>query len=109
MKFYLFLQWIAAQQLEASSQKAKDCGMTIGLYRDLAVGVSEGSAEIWGNKDLYCTNASVGAPPDVLGPLGQNWGCHLWTRVNCTSKHISPLSICSRPIWHRLAHFASTM
>ena len=48
--------------------------MTIGLYRDLAVGVSEGSAEIWGNKDLYCTNASVGAPPDVLGPLGQNWG-----------------------------------
>ena len=74
VKFYLFLQWIAAQQLEASSQKAKDCGMTIGLYRDLAVGVSEGSAEIWGNKDLYCTNTSVGAPPDVLGPLGQNWG-----------------------------------
>jgi len=48
--------------------------MTIGLYRDLAVGVSEGSAEIWGNKDLYCTGASVGAPPDILGPLGQNWG-----------------------------------
>ena len=74
VKFYLFLQWIAAQQLEVASSKATDAGMTIGLYRDLAVGVSEGSAEIWGNKDLYCTDASVGAPPDILGPLGQNWG-----------------------------------
>lgn len=74
VKFYLFLQWIAAQQLELASNKATDAGMTIGLYRDLAVGVSEGSAEIWGNKDLYCTGTSVGAPPDILGPLGQNWG-----------------------------------
>ncbi len=74
VKFYLFLQWIAAQQLELASNKATDAGMTIGLYRDLAVGVSEGSAEIWGSKDLYCTGASVGAPPDILGPLGQNWG-----------------------------------
>ncbi len=74
VKFYLFLQWIAAEQLEQVSAVADECGMTIGLYRDLAVGVSEGSAEIWGNKDLYCTDASVGAPPDILGPLGQNWG-----------------------------------
>lgn len=74
VKFYLFLQWQASLQFNAASQKAADLGMTIGLYRDLAVGVSEGSAEIWGNKDLYCTDASVGAPPDILGPLGQNWG-----------------------------------
>lgn len=72
--FYQFLQWQAAQQLEAANQVALDAGMTIGIYRDLAVGVSEGSAEIWGNKDLYCVDASVGAPPDILGPLGQNWG-----------------------------------
>jgi 4-alpha-glucanotransferase len=74
VKFYLFLQWIAAQQLDKASSRATDANMTIGLYRDLAVGVSEGSAEIWGNKDLYCTDASVGAPPDILGPLGQTWG-----------------------------------
>lgn len=74
IKFYLFLQWQASIQFEMASQKAKELGMTIGLYRDLAVGVSEGSAEIWGNKSLYCTEASVGAPPDILGPLGQNWG-----------------------------------
>lgn len=74
VRFYQFLQWQAAEQLEQANQAAQDAGMTIGLYRDLAVGVSEGSAEIWGNKDLYCVKASVGAPPDVLGPLGQNWG-----------------------------------
>lgn len=74
VNFYLFLQWQAALQFEAASMAAGDAGMLIGLYRDLAVGVSEGSAEIWGNKDLYCTDASIGAPPDILGPLGQNWG-----------------------------------
>ena len=74
IKFFLWLQWQAALQLEAANEVAKQHNMCIGLYRDLAVGVSEGSAEIWGNKSLYCTQASVGAPPDVLGPLGQNWG-----------------------------------
>ena len=74
VQFYQFLQWQAAQQFEAASDKAKESGMLLGLYRDLAVGVSEGSAEICGNKALYCTDASVGAPPDILGPLGQNWG-----------------------------------
>ena len=74
VKFYQFLQWHAALQLENANEVAHAHDMSIGLYRDLAVGVSEGSAEIWGNKDLYSTDASVGAPPDILGPLGQNWG-----------------------------------
>jgi 4-alpha-glucanotransferase len=74
VKFFLWMQWQAALQLEKANQVAKQNNMLIGLYRDLAVGVSEGSAEIWGNKELYCTDASVGAPPDELGPLGQNWG-----------------------------------
>jgi 4-alpha-glucanotransferase len=74
VKFFLWLQWQAALQLEMANQVAQKSNMLIGLYRDLAVGVSEGSAEIWGNKALYCTEASVGAPPDILGPLGQNWG-----------------------------------
>jgi 4-alpha-glucanotransferase len=74
VKFFLWLQWQAAIGLEQANQVAQQNNMSIGLYSDLAVGVSEGSAEIWGNKELYCTDVSVGAPPDVLGPLGQNWG-----------------------------------
>ena len=74
LDFYCYLQFIAQQQLAQAQQVAKDAGMLLGLYRDLAVGVSEASTEIWGNPDLYCRDASVGAPPDPLGPAGQNWG-----------------------------------
>ncbi|MBV2129736.1 4-alpha-glucanotransferase [Arsukibacterium indicum] len=74
LDFYCYLQFIASQQLKAVQQQAKTAGMLLGLYRDLAVGVSEASTEIWGNGDLYCRDASVGAPPDPLGPAGQNWG-----------------------------------
>jgi 4-alpha-glucanotransferase len=74
VKFFLWLQFQAALQLEQANQVAASHNMDIGLYSDLAVGVSAGSAEVWGNKALYCTQASIGAPPDILGPLGQKWG-----------------------------------
>lgn len=74
LDFYCYLQFIAQQQLAQAQQVAKDAGMLLGLYRDLAVGVSEASTEIWANPQLYCRDASVGAPPDPLGPAGQNWG-----------------------------------
>src|SRR5690606_38142872 len=74
LDFYCYLQFIAQQQLAAAQQVAKDEGMLLGLYRDLAVGGSEASTEIWANPQLYCRDASVGAPPDPLGPAGQNWG-----------------------------------
>ncbi|MGN1394279.1 MAG: 4-alpha-glucanotransferase [Succinivibrionaceae bacterium] len=74
INFFMYLQFLADEQLELAHQEAKKRGMTVGIYRDLAVGVSSGSEEIWANGDVYCTKASVGAPPDPLGPLGQNWG-----------------------------------
>ncbi|MEI6896393.1 MAG: 4-alpha-glucanotransferase [Psychromonas sp.] len=72
--FWCYCQWIAELQLEEAHQLAISLGMTLGIYRDLAVGVAKGSAEIWANHDLYCEQISIGAPPDVLGPLGQSWG-----------------------------------
>jgi 4-alpha-glucanotransferase len=74
LDFYCYLQFIAQQQLAQAQQVAKNAGMLLGLYRDLAVGVSEASTEIWSNPQLYCRQATVGAPPDPLGPAGQNWG-----------------------------------
>lgn len=74
IEFYLWLQWLAYTQLAACYTRSQQLGMPIGLYRDLAVGVAEGGAETWTERDLYCLKASVGAPPDILGPLGQNWG-----------------------------------
>lgn len=72
--FCSWLQWLAHQQLERCYQVSQTQAMPIGLYRDLAVGVSEGSAATWLDRQLYCVGASIGAPPDPLGPLGQNWG-----------------------------------
>jgi len=72
--FYLWLQWLAASQFAECFGQSQEQQMPIGLYRDLAVGVAEGGAETWCERELYCLGASVGAPPDILGPLGQNWG-----------------------------------
>ena len=72
--FYLWLQWLAYSQFAACWEISQGYEMPIGLYRDLAVGVAEGGAETWCDRELYCLKASVGAPPDILGPLGQNWG-----------------------------------
>lgn len=72
--FFLWLQWLAYSQFAACWQESQRHEMPIGLYRDLAVGVAEGGAETWCDRELYCLKASVGAPPDILGPLGQNWG-----------------------------------
>lgn len=72
--FWCYCQWIAELQLEDADQLAQSLGMTLGLYRDLAVGVGKGSSEIWANHSLYCEQISIGAPPDILGPIGQCWG-----------------------------------
>jgi starch synthase (maltosyl-transferring) len=72
--FYAWLQWLADKQLEAAQTKALASGMTIGLYRDLAVGVDRGGSEVWAWPKRFATSLSVGAPPDPLGPQGQDWG-----------------------------------
>lgn len=75
VRFYCYLQFIAAEQLENAFLQAKKEGMLLGTYRDLAVGVSEGSSDIWADPDnIFRGKTSVGAPPDVLGPQGQSWG-----------------------------------
>lgn len=72
--FYLWLQWLAHCQFADCWAESQRLAMPVGLYRDLAVGVAEGGSESWCDRELYCLKASVGAPPDILGPLGQNWG-----------------------------------
>ncbi|MCC3720380.1 4-alpha-glucanotransferase [Rouxiella badensis] len=74
VEFYLWLQWLAHVQFASCYEASLALEMPIGLYRDLAVGVAEGGAETWCNRSLYCMGATVGAPPDILGPQGQNWG-----------------------------------
>jgi 4-alpha-glucanotransferase len=72
--FYLYLQWLAAVQLASAQALATARGMALGLYGDVAVGVSSGGSETWSNQGLFVRDAGIGAPPDPLALKGQDWG-----------------------------------
>lgn len=72
--FFKFLQFEADRQLRLVEKKIKDRNLAIGLYRDLPVGVSKDSAEVWSDRYLYMQESGAGAPPDSCFPTGQKWG-----------------------------------
>lgn len=74
VEFFAYLEWTAQEQLAACSAAARDAGMGIGLYRDLAVGVDAGAAEAWSAQDTVVAGWSLGAPPDAWNARGQDWG-----------------------------------
>ncbi|MCP5199051.1 MAG: 4-alpha-glucanotransferase [Gammaproteobacteria bacterium] len=76
--FVCWLQWQADLQLAAVAARARAGGMSIGLYRDVAVGASPAGAECWAAGTLIAPGASVGAPPDLLNHNGQDWGLPPW-------------------------------
>ena len=71
VRFGMYLQWCATEQLAAVAARAGRHG--VALYRDLAVGVESNSADVWAEPDAF-TDASIGAPPDLLNLRGQDWG-----------------------------------
>ncbi|MFN4148803.1 MAG: 4-alpha-glucanotransferase, partial [Rhodocyclaceae bacterium] len=75
--WHAWLQWLADSQLAAVARRARERGMAIGLYRDLAVGAHPGGAEVWQWQEVFAIGnggAHTGAPPDELNLLGQDWG-----------------------------------
>jgi 4-alpha-glucanotransferase len=72
--FFAWLQWQAADQRARVADRARECGLAIGLYADLAVSIDRGGADAWTQQDFYAIGASVGAPPDAFNPQGQDWG-----------------------------------
>jgi 4-alpha-glucanotransferase len=74
VEFFEFLQWEADRQLAAVATAGRDAGLSVGLYRDLAVGADPNGAEAWSDQELVAPSAAIGAPPDALSRQGQNWG-----------------------------------
>nr|WP_255548442.1 4-alpha-glucanotransferase [Luteibacter sp. dw_328] len=72
--FHAWLQWLATQGLEGAQKAARDAGMAIGLVADLAVGADSGGSHAWAHQAEVLKGLSVGAPPDALNRLGQDWG-----------------------------------
>jgi (1->4)-alpha-D-glucan 1-alpha-D-glucosylmutase len=72
VEYFKYLQWLASDQLALSAEAARE--LSIGLYLDVAVGVDVNSADVWSDLSAYVLDETIGAPPDPLGPQGQNWG-----------------------------------
>jgi 4-alpha-glucanotransferase len=68
--YHAWLQWLADQQLAA----LPTTGHGLGLVNDLAIGFARDGFDAWSFQDELAPGVSVGAPPDPLGPRGQDWG-----------------------------------
>ncbi|HYT26797.1 MAG TPA: 4-alpha-glucanotransferase, partial [Actinomycetota bacterium] len=66
--YHAYLQWLLDEQLAAVPR------MRVGLLNDLAVGVDPGGFDAWSFQRAIASGITVGAPPDELGPEGQDWG-----------------------------------
>jgi 4-alpha-glucanotransferase len=89
--FFKYLQWVADEQLAAVARRARQLGMPVGLYMDLAVGVDPGGGEAWSDPEMLIAEASLGAPPDPLNRLGQNWGLAPINPVALQERGFAPL------------------
>jgi len=74
VEFVEFVQWTADSQLHAAKELAGELGMRVGLYLDVAVGVQSNGFDAWNEQLAISRHLAVGAPPDVLNTVGQDWG-----------------------------------
>ncbi|MCU0803922.1 MAG: 4-alpha-glucanotransferase [Burkholderiales bacterium] len=72
--YHAWLQWHCERQLARAAARARELGMSIGLYLDLAVSVAPDGADAWRWRDSFALGVGVGAPPDDFNPKGQDWG-----------------------------------
>ena len=72
--FHAWLQWQAAQGLQAAQNAIHEAGAGIGLISDLAVGTSPDGSHSWSRQSEMLNGLEIGAPPDVFNHAGQGWG-----------------------------------
>jgi 4-alpha-glucanotransferase len=90
MGFYEYVQWIADRQLMRCRDRAGELGLPIGLYLDVAVGVRADGFDSWDAPDTIVRTLAVGAPPDLLNAVGQNWGLAGFSGVGLQARAFRP-------------------
>ena len=73
IRFALYLQWVADRQFREASRLARESGLALGFFRDLAVGAAPDGAEVWAHPSGFARGVAIGAPPDPFSTSGQNW------------------------------------
>lgn len=74
IRFHIYQQWLADEQMAEAQARATHAGMRLGLYTDLAVGIRPDGAEPWARPNAFARGVSLGVPADGFNPLGQVWG-----------------------------------
>ena len=72
--FHKYMQWQLDLQLASAHEHALECGLSIGLYHDLALATDRFGSDLWAHREFYVAGCRVGAPPDGFSPKGQDWG-----------------------------------
>ena len=72
--YHQFLQWMTDRSLAATQETARLAGMRIGLIGDMAVGMDPNGSHAWSRQRDILLGLTIGAPPDLLNPKGQDWG-----------------------------------
>lgn len=63
-----WIHLLTDEQIAAASRSGVE------LLADLPVGFDPDGSDAWTDQDLLASGCRIGAPPDDLGPLGQDWG-----------------------------------
>ena len=71
-RFHLLSQTLVRHQLRDLRARLERDGLRLGL--DLPVGCHPDGYDPWSRQDLFGDGMSVGAPPDLGFPSGQDWG-----------------------------------
>ena len=71
--FYQYLQWQIDVQLARVERRARDRGLALGLYHDLALATDRFGSDLWAHRKFFVAGCRVGSPPDDFAPEGQDW------------------------------------
>lgn len=66
VRYHRYAQWVADGQLAAAAARG-------GLYLDLPIGSHPDGFDPWYHPSAFAAGATVGAPPDLFQPAGQEW------------------------------------
>jgi 4-alpha-glucanotransferase len=73
--YHAWLQWLLDEQLAATTPADNRMPRWVGgVVNDLAIGFAPDGFDAWTFQDELAAGITVGAPPDPLGPRGQDWG-----------------------------------
>jgi glycogen operon protein len=88
--FALWLQWVADAQFAAAAEAAHRAGLTLGIYRDLALGCAYEGGEVASDPGLFATGVSIGSPPDPFSAAGQVWNLPPMIPQRLAERHFRP-------------------